>query len=150
MFRLYSWFVDTCLLFICGTFGGEHYILAFIHSIFRQYVAVRIVFIKLINLVLLHMASPCVDFVGFSRGGIPPPSFFSFDFFWSPLLLTFFYVLFVPFLLLFSFSNCLVVLFVIFTTCMSSSVSFSWPRREMENVLYTLRNVTRVKLNLCV
>ena len=53
--------------------------MAFIHSIFRQYVAVRIVFIKLMDLVLLHMASPCVDFVGFSIGGIPPPSFFSFD-----------------------------------------------------------------------
>ena len=51
----------------------------FIHFIFGQYVVVQIVFIKLMNLVLLHMATPCVDFVGFFKGG-PASCFFSFDF----------------------------------------------------------------------
>ena len=57
--------------------------MAFIHLIFGQYAVVQIVFIKLMDLVLLCMAPPCVDFVGFFRGSIPPPFFFSFDFLWS-------------------------------------------------------------------
>ena len=132
MFAFYLW-----------NFWWRTLYMAFIHSIFRQYVAVRIVFIKLINLVLLHMASPCVDFAGFSRGGIPSPSFFSFDFFWSFCFSHSFMFFLFPFSfssLSFSFSNCLVVLFchlhhmyVIFC------LLFLGLEEKWKNVLYTLR-----------
>ena len=107
----------------------------FIHFIFRHFAIVWIVFVKLLDLVLLCMALPSVDFVGLFRGSIPAPCFFSFDFLSSLCFshsLHSFRSLFFSSFPFSSFSDFLVVLFIISTTCTSFSVSFSCPRREME------------------
>ena len=115
--QIYFWIIQLVCRYIFTFYSWNFWwrtlYRVFIHFIFGQYAVVWIVFVKLMDLVLLCMAPPCVDFVGFFRGNIPAPCFFAFDFHWSLCFsrsLHFFHFLSFSSPPFSSFSDCLVVL----------------------------------------